>query len=227
MATVVTERCKLVAYYRVSTDEQGEIGLGMKAQQRLVAAYSESSGCEIVKNYTEVESGKLSALGRPELAKALAYCKRTKGTTLVIAKLDRLARNLNFISGLMESKVPFIAADSPNDDRFILHIKAAVYEEEGRRISLRTKEALAELKANGVTLGTPANLTPSAQAKGARANRDKAMMATAVIAPRLRDLRRQGKTLAAIADELNTYGCTTPRGAAWTPTSVKRVLDRS
>lgn len=227
MASVASERCKLVAYYRVSTDDQGEVGLGMKAQQRLVASYSESSGCEIVKEYTEVESGKLSAIGRPELAKALAYCKRTKGTTLVIAKLDRLGRNLNFISGLMETGVSFVAADSPNDDRFILHVKAAMHEEEGRKISLRTKEALAELKAQGVKLGTPANLTPSAQAKGARANRDKAIMELATVAPLLRQWRGQGKTLAVIAGELNAIGRTTRQGAAWTPSAVKRVLDRS
>lgn len=224
MATVNSERCKLVAYYRVSTDDQGEVGLGMKAQRRMVEQYSDSTGCEIVKEYTEVESGKLSA--RPELAKALSYAKRTKAT-LVIAKLDRLGRNLNFISGLMETGVLFVAADSPNDDRFILHVKAAMAEEEGRKISLRTKEALAELKAQGIRLGKPENLTPEAQSKGAKGNRDKALVETATVSPSIRKWRTQGMTLQAIADELNSLNHPTRKGAAWTPTSVKRVLDRS
>lgn len=224
MATEPRKPCDLVAYYRVSTDEQGEIGLGMKAQRRMVEQYSEMTGCKIVKEFTEVESGKLSA--RPQLALALSYAKRAKAT-LVIAKLDRLGRNLNFISGLMETGVAFVAADSPNDDRFILHVKAAMHEEEGRKISLRTKEALAELKAQGVRLGKPENMTREAQAKGARANRDSALMAQATVAPLLRQWRTEGKTLQVIADQLNAIGRLTRQGAAWNPTSVKRVLDRS
>jgi DNA invertase Pin-like site-specific DNA recombinase len=132
-------RRKIVSYLRVSTDKQGRSGLGLEAQRELVNAYALRANCVIVAEFIEVETGKRN--DRPELEKAIACAKRHKAT-LVIAKLDRLARRVHFISGLMETGVKFLAADSPDDEPFILHIKASFAEEETRKISQRTKDAL-------------------------------------------------------------------------------------
>ncbi len=138
-----------VAYYRVSTDKQGQSGLGLDAQRHAVASYL-SGRADIVAEFTEVESGKKH--DRPQLAAALAEC-RWRRAKLVIAKLDRLARNVYFISGLMESGVEFVAGDMPEANRLTLHILAAVAEHEREMISKRTKEALAVAKTRGTRLG--------------------------------------------------------------------------
>lgn len=130
---------KVVAYYRVSTDKQGRSGLGLEGQVAAVEGYCASAGGTIVKAYTEVESGKRA--DRPELAKALAHAKRVKAV-LVIAKLDRLSRNVYFLAGLMESAVEFACCDMPSANRLTLHIMAAVAEDEAKRISERTRAAL-------------------------------------------------------------------------------------
>ena len=139
-----------VAYYRVSTDRQGRSGLGLEVQKKAVAQFLSAKGWMLVAESTEVESGKRK--DRPRLAEAIGAAKRIRGK-LVIAKLDRLARNVHFISGLMETGVDFVAVDMPTADRFMLHVYAAMAEEEGRRISERTKAALAAAKARGVELG--------------------------------------------------------------------------
>ena len=141
---------KIIAYYRVSTKQQGESGLGLEGQVAAVAAYARGQGAEVLKTYREVESGKRA--DRPELAKALAHARRSRAT-LVIAKLDRLARNVHFLSGLMESNVDFIACDNPHANRLTIHILAAVAEDEAKRISERTRAALAASKARGGRLG--------------------------------------------------------------------------
>ena len=138
---------KYVAYYRVSTARQGQSGLGLEAQQSAVESF-----CEPIESFTEVESGKLKQ--RPELMRAIAACKRHKAI-LVVAKLDRVARNVAFVSTLMESGVEFIACDNPNANRLTIHILAAVAEDEASRISERTKAALAAAKRRGVVLGNP------------------------------------------------------------------------
>lgn len=217
-------KCKLVAYYRVSTDKQGKSRLGLEAQQHLVESYARQTGCTEVARFIEVESGKRN--DRPELQKAIAFAKRA-GATLVIAKLDRLGRDVHFISGLLKEDVVFVAADSPHDDRFVLHMKAAMAEEEGRKISERTKEALAALKARGVTLGRPENMTDEARAKGASVNRDAAVTAYATVVPLARQLQAEGLKLRAIAARLNEAGHVTRTGAAWTHMTVKRILDRA
>jgi DNA invertase Pin-like site-specific DNA recombinase len=141
---------RLVAYYRVSTAKQGASGLGLEGQEAAVASYAKSNNSVLLRSYTEVETGKRS--DRPELARALADCKLSRAT-LVIAKLDRLSRNVHFLSGLMESGVDFIACDNPHANRLTLHILAAVAEDEARRISERTRAALAAYKARGGVLG--------------------------------------------------------------------------
>ncbi len=145
-----------VAYYRVSTAKQGASGLGLEAQTESVTNFVSGRAGEIVASFTETESGK-EATNRPALIAALELYRR-KRATLVIAKLDRLARNVHFISGLMESTVDFVATDQPTKDRFMLHLQAAFAEEEGRRISERAKEALAAAKRRGIDIGATGRL---------------------------------------------------------------------
>lgn len=137
-----------IAYYRVSTKRQGDSGLGLDAQRASVQNYSK----DIYKEYVEIESGRKAS--RPRLKEAIEECKRT-GNTLLVAKLDRLARNVHFVSMLMESKVPFKCVDMPEADNFTIHIFAALAEREARLISERTKAALAEKKKQGIKLGCP------------------------------------------------------------------------
>src|SRR5437763_15286791 len=159
----------IIGYLRVSTKGQGESGLGLDAQRAAVESYAKQIGATLTATYTEVESGKLA--DRPELAKALAHARRSKGT-LVVAKLDRLARNVAFLSALMDTKVPFVACDNPHANRLTVHILAAVAEAEAAAISQRTKAALTAYKARGGKLGGELpqcrNLTEEARLKGTR-----------------------------------------------------------
>lgn len=218
--------CKLVAYRRVSTDKQGRSGLGLEGQQAAIEAHVRSTGCTLVGTYTEVESGKRA--DRPELVKAIAHAKRS-GATLVVAKLDRLSRNVAFLSALMQSGVEFIACDNPNANKLTVHILAAVAEDEAERISERTKVALAAYKARGGKLGTD-NLTSEGRKKGAenaaKAHRDRAEAAYTDLVPTLEAWRVEGLSLQSIADRLNSEGHTTRTGKAWNKIQVKRVLER-
>jgi DNA invertase Pin-like site-specific DNA recombinase len=223
----------IIGYYRVSTSKQGESGLGLEAQQAAVEAFAKANNGIIVKTYREVESGKRS--DRPELTKAIAHAKRCKGK-LVVAKLDRLARNVAFTSALMESKVDFTACDNPHANRLTVHILAAVAEAEAEAISSRTKAALNAYKARGGLLGSARpecrhNLNAEAMAKGqqlaAKARTDKANEAYADLYPLLTQLRQEGRTLRQIAEALNTEGYTTRRGRPWNHVQVKLVLERA
>lgn len=216
--------CNLVLYRRVSTDKQGRSGLGLEGQDALVDAYAERNGCNIIATYTEVETGKRN--DRVELDKAIKCARRNKAA-LVIAKLDRISRRVHFISGLMETGVDFFAVDAPDDEPFITHVKASFAEEEARKISERTKAALAALKARGVPLGKPENLTHDAQAKGAAENRNRAMAAYAVLLPRVERMRTEGLSYGAIANRLNADNVETRNGSPWSAMQVKRVLDRA
>jgi DNA invertase Pin-like site-specific DNA recombinase len=221
----------IIGYLRVSTKGQGESGLGLEAQRAAVGGYARQTGAHVAAWYTEVESGKLA--DRPELARALAHARRSKAT-LVVAKLDRLARNVAFLSALMDSTVPFVACDNPHANRLTLHILAAVAEAEALAISQRTKAALAAYKARGGKLGAELpqcrNLTAAAVAKGnARSAESRARMAReayADLAPLMRELRDKGLSLQAIAEELNRQGHTTRRGLPWNAVQVSRVLER-
>src|SRR4051812_6519127 len=142
--------CKLFGYRRASTKKQGASGLGLEAQDRAIADHVKATGCVLIATYTEVESGKRA--DRPELLKAMAHARRT-GATLVVAKLDRLSRNVAFVSALMESRVKFIACDNPNVSDLTVHILASVAQDEAKRTSERTKAALAAYKARGGKLG--------------------------------------------------------------------------
>ena len=220
---------RIVTYYRVSTQKQGRSGLGLDGQRTLVAGYVAANECTELGAYTEIETGtKLRLDNRPELAKALAHAKRSKAV-LVIAVLDRLGRNVAFISTLMESGVEFVCADSPNDDRFILHVKASMAEEEGRKISERTRRALAEAKGRGVKLGTN-NLTREGSAKGVivsvAVNAARKAEAYEIVAPIVRELRAEGFSLRGIAQRLTEQGETTRTGKSWNAVQVARLLQR-
>jgi DNA invertase Pin-like site-specific DNA recombinase len=224
---------KIVAYYRVSTKRQGESGLGLEGQVAAVKAYAASVGGTIVGAYKEVETGKNN--DRPQLAKAIAHVKRIKGR-LVIAKLDRLARNVAFTANLMDSGIDFAAADQPHANRLTMHILAAVAEDELRRISDRTKAALAAAKARGVLLGThrPGHYigTPEQHREAAVIARKAAAAAYLAAAeplygevkPIIMRLRNEGQSLRKIAHWLNTNDYTTLRGSTWTAVQVSRVL---
>ncbi|BFL66131.1 recombinase family protein [Roseomonas mucosa] len=216
---------RFVAYLRVSTEGQGRSGLGLEAQREAVARHVVGAGGTITAEFVEVESGRKK--DRPQLAAALAAC-RTGRATLVIAKLDRLARNVAFVSGLLESGVEFVAADMPVVNRLTVHILAAVAEEETRMISVRTKAALAAAKAHGVRLGNPRLLSgdPTASTKGNAVQVANARRRAAALLPTIERARRAGaSTLAEIAEALMARGVPAPRGGQrWAPAQVRRIM---
>ena len=221
--------CRVVAYYRVSTEAQGRSGLGLQAQQEAVAGLCQQRGWEIIAEFTEVESGKRN--DRPQLTAALKRAKVT-GSRLVIAKLDRLSRNVAFLAALQESGAKFTAADMPEADEFTVHILAAVAQRERKLISERTKAALAAAKARGVRLGNPNGAEPIRRAgKGTSAAleavRTNAAGRALEYAEIVADVRASGaRSLPAIARELNERGILTARGGRWHASSVRNLLAR-
>jgi DNA invertase Pin-like site-specific DNA recombinase len=211
---------KFVSYYRVSTARQGQSGLGLDAQREAVMRHLSAGGWPPLAEFTEVETGKGSnALDRrPQLQAALAFARKHKAT-LIIAKLDRLARNVAFISQMMEAKVDFIAVDNPHATRLTLHILAAVAEHEREMISDRTKAALAAAKAQGRVLGANGRVL-------AERHKADALVRVAPVADRLRALRADGLSLRRIADTLNGEGIPSPSGASWGAVNVQRSLAR-
>jgi len=227
---------KIVAYYRVSTAKQGRSGLGLEGQQAAVEAFVARRGCEVLATYTEIESGKKA--DRPQLAKALAHAKRSKAV-LVVAKLDRLARNVAFLSRLMESGCDFIAIDLEHANRLTIHILAAVAEGEAKAISDRTKAALTAAKARGVSLGSArpghwdgredrrAAGLEKARERSAAVRSGFAAEAYSDLLPRMVELQSSGMSLRKIADAMNAEGHTTRNGRPWNQVQVKRVIDRA
>jgi DNA invertase Pin-like site-specific DNA recombinase len=210
-----------VAYLRVSTVRQGESGLGLEAQRTAVETFAHQHGGAIVASYVEVETGKRS--DRPELAKALCAARKAKAT-LLIAKLDRLARNVAFIANLMDAGVEFLACDQPFASRLTLHILAAVAEDEARRISERTKAALQAAKARGQKLGSPVAARTVSKARAARSAY--AAKANATTLAVIREVQKSGvASLAGIARTLEARGVKTPGGRSqWQPVQVSRLL---
>ncbi len=211
-----------IAYYRVSTDRQGRSGLGLEAQQQAVHGFLQGRG-ELITSFMEVESGKRN--DRPEIAAALAACRKYKAV-LVIAKLDRLARNVHFISGLMESGVEFVAVDMPEASRLTIHILAAVAEHERVMISQRTKDALQAAKVRGTKLGSP---TPkNGAAVRSRVLKEKAERFADSVLPIIRELQGQGITsYKGIANALNARNVNTANNRQWYGGTVRNIIQES
>ena len=219
----------VVAYYRVSTERQGRSGLGLEAQAERCAASAAQNGMEVVDAFTEVETGKGSdALDRRlQLTAALAAARRRRCPVLV-AKLDRLSRDVHFIAGLMVQRVPFLVAELGTDvDPFMLHIYAALAEKERRMISERTRAALAARKRQGARLGNPTNLA-NAGIKGAARTAERALCFAENIAPLIYQVQASGiVSLRGIAAALNARGIRTARGGRWAATQVGAILART
>lgn len=211
---------RAVAYFRVSTDRQGKSGLGLEAQHEAVHLFAQHQGYQVAAEFTEIESGKKNE--RPELMAALLLCKKEKAM-LIIAKLDRLGRNVAFIANLMESKVEFLAVDNPHANSLMIHLLAAFAEHERKQISTRTKEALQAAKRRGVQLGKHGREIES------KKNSKAADQFAETMQPIINELKADGFiTVREISDELNRRGIETFRngGEQWHRTTVHRLLKR-
>jgi DNA invertase Pin-like site-specific DNA recombinase len=228
---------KFISYHRVSTEKQGRSGLGLEAQKQAVADYLNGGSWQLLSEFVEIESGKRDD-NRPQLAAALAACRAT-GATLVVARLDRLARNAHFLLGLQNAGVRFVAVDMPDANEMTVGIMAVIAQGEAKAISARTKSALAAAKVRGIALGglrrdakeVVINLTTDAIIKGvkeaSKARSAKASTFAANCAPLVLQLQKQGLTLRGIAAELNAKGYQTPRGKGqWQAQTVKNLLAR-
>lgn len=217
-----------IAYYRVSTREQGKSGLGLKAQQQTCANFIKEDD-RIINEYTEIESGKKDS--RPELDKAIREAN-SRGATLLIARLDRLSRNVSFIFKLRDTAVDFVCCDLPDANTLTIGIFATLAQHERELISKRTRKALEQKKAQGVKLGNPNGWTQQAQRKATETkrrnakNRDKTAKAKEMILDwiELAKHKKQSLTLQGVADRLNYYGLETPRGKQFTLQNVRYIL---
>ncbi len=217
----------IVSYLRVSTQKQGRSGLGIEAQREAVRRFADANDFQIVAEYVETETGKGSdALDRrPKLKAALDHAKRV-GSPVLVAKLDRLSRDVHFVSGLMSNRVPFVVADlGPDADPFMLHLYAALAEKERDLISQRTRLALAAKRHQGVKLGNPK--IEDAQELAVAALKAQADDRARNIADQIARVRSAGATtLQGIADALNNLGVATARDGKWHPSTVRNVLTR-
>lgn len=219
----------VIGYFRVSTNKQGKSGLGLDAQRQAVARFVEAEGLEIAAEFVEVETGKgADALSkRPQLAKALSAAKKAGNCPVIVAKLDRLSRDVAFISGLMAKRVPFIVAElGPNIDSFMLHVYAAIAEKERTLIAERTRDALKQAKERGVKLGGPK--LAEARQKSVVVRTAQADAFAANVLPIIDQIRASGATsLRQIAAALNARGIATARGGQWAAVQVSDIIKRT
>lgn len=223
---ITTLTTKAVSYIRVSTARQGKSGLGLDAQRAAIAAFAQAEGIELIDEHVEVETGKgADALERrPALAAALSDAKRN-ACPIVVAKLDRLSRDVAFIASLMSRKTPFVVAELGADaSPFMLHIYAAVAELERAAIAQRTKDALTAAKARGVSLGNPK--LDEARGKATEARIAKADAFAANVLPIIKEIQSTGASMRKIAHALNARGIATARGGTWAATQVSDILKR-
>jgi DNA invertase Pin-like site-specific DNA recombinase len=214
---------RFVAYYRVSTEKQGRSGLGLDAQRKAVETFLNGGSWKLIAEFTEIESGKRS--DRPKLTEAVKTAKKQKAT-LVIAKLDRLSRNVAFIANLMEAGIDFVAVDMPHANKLTIHILSAVAEHEREMISQRTRAALAAAKSRGVQLGNRSNIEV-AQARSRASRTAQANQFASNVVPVVLQVKSAGvQTLKGIAEALNARGLRTPRGGEWQAVQVKRIMER-
>jgi DNA invertase Pin-like site-specific DNA recombinase len=215
---------KFVAYYRVSTQKQGQSGLGLEAQKTSVASYLNGGNWELIGEFVEVETGKgANALDkRPQLRTALEACRKN-GATLIIAKLDRLARNVHFVSGLLETGCDFVAADMPQANKVMIQMHAVMSEWERDQISTRTKAALAAAKARGVKLGKSgkANLKPNIDERKNVANAFALKLAGVI-----QGFKANGLSQRAMVTQLNQLGIRTAKGGEWSLMQLQRIMRR-
>jgi DNA invertase Pin-like site-specific DNA recombinase len=209
---------RFIAYFRVSTDRQGRSGLGLEAQKEAVRHYLASIDGILIAEYTEVETGKRN--DRPELQKALTTCRRQKAK-LVIARLDRLSRNVAFIAAMMDSGVEFVACDNPHATRLTLHILAAVAEHEREAIATRTKAALQAAKSRGIRLGRYGADYLS------QANKAAALERATQLEPLVTELTAARMSIRQIGVELTARGIVPPRGGSWHPQTIARIVRRT
>lgn len=215
---------QFVAYYRVSTQKQGNSGLGLEAQENAVANHLKENDCELMAAFTEIETGKgANALEkRPQLRSALNLCRKS-GATLIIAKLDRLARNVHFVSGLIESGCDFIASDMPHANKVMIQMHAVMSEWERDQISLRTKNALRVAKQRGIVLGVsgPANL---------KSNIEKRKLDSLNFALKLSSLIKSFQAIKMsqrdIVSQLNILNIKTIKGNEWSLVQLQRVISK-
>jgi DNA invertase Pin-like site-specific DNA recombinase len=219
---MIAHRGKFVAYFRVSTDRQGKSGLGLEAQREAVMNYLNGGSWTLAAEYVEVESGKHSE--RPQLMAALAACKKHRAK-LVIAKLDRLSRNLAFIAALMDSGVEFVAVDNPHANKLTVHILAAVAQHEREMISQRTKDALQAAKARGKRLGNPR--LAEARGKAIAASTAAADAFAANVLPIIQQIQDSGiSSFRGVAKALTARGVKTARGGQWSAAQVSDIVNR-
>ncbi|MEO6825092.1 MAG: recombinase family protein [Nitrosospira sp.] len=215
---------KFVAYYRVSTQKQGQSGLGLEAQQAAVASYLNGGAWQLIDEFVEVETGKgANALDkRPKLRAALEICRK-QGATLIIAKLDRLARNVHFVSGLLETGCDFVAADMPQANKVMIQMHAVMSEWERDQISVRTKAALTAAKARGVKLGTAGknNLKQNIEERKFAADRF-----AATLSGLIQSFKVSGLSQRAIVAQLNQIGIRTAKGGDWSLIQLQRMIER-
>ena len=217
-----------VAYLRVSTQKQGYSGLGLEAQREIIHNFLYDKNP--IAEFLEVESGRKTDKGRPKLKEALEICRKT-GATLIVAKLDRLGRNLSFLSQLLESDVDIVFCDFSQANKIVLHILAAISQYEAELVATRTKQALAAKKAQGYTLGNPEHLMDKldeAVAKSVETNKRKAEENpnNKRAAAMLKVLAKERRTLQEMADYLNEQGFTTSKGYRFSRSSVYVLLKR-
>lgn len=219
----------LVAYLRVSSTRQGRSGLGIEAQREMIANFAKAESFYLIEEYVEVESGKgADALDRRrQLAAALAHARK-KGCPIAVAKLDRLSRDVHFISGLMAHKVPFLVAElGPDVDPFILHLFAALAEKERKMIAERTRQALKAAKARGRRLGAPPTKLAKARRRASEVVVTQADHHAQVVLPIIRQMQKAGMvTLRDIAEGLNARGVSTARGGRWHAATVRNLMTR-
>lgn len=225
---LIDKETKYVAYLRVSTQKQGYSGLGLEAQKEIIQNYLKD--IQPIAEYVEVESGRKTDKGRPQLRAALSHCRKD-GATLIVAKLDRLARNVSFLSSLLENDVEIVFCDFPQANKMVLHILAAISQYEAELIATRTRQALAAKKARGFKLGNPEHLMDKhAEAiyNSNRTNREKAKnnpnnkRAVAM----LKILVEKGYSLRQISETLNEEGFTTSKGCKFRPSTVSILIRR-
>ena len=219
---------RFVAYYRVSTSKQGNSGLGLDAQKKSVADYLNGASGKLVDEFVEVESGK--NCNRVEFENAVKAC-RAKNAVLIVAKLDRLSRNVHFLTGLREAGIEFVCCDMPSANSFTVNVYAALAEEECRLISERTRAGLAAARARGIKLGKPENLNEIDKQKGRKigleVRKQKAKEFFNNIVDVVRSLKNSRLSLQKIAIQLNSDGYSTRRGGRWHSNTVKRIIDSS